>query len=152
MNRAAITLTLIAWAGMLAFGQNTKIVFDENFVDDNANFDGQYLVYADMDAPTMTADHKGRISGKLVTYYESGKVESVGSIFKDEKHGPWTAWNEEGMRINEGEYMYGAKDGLWRVWDDNGTLRYEMHYRNGKRVHTWKIYDESGALIEQKTY
>lgn len=137
---------------LLATAQNTKIVFDANYVETGSTFDGEYLVLADGNAPTYTLNDEGLMTGKLVTYHNNGLVETVGGMYKGEKNGTWTSWNEAGNKINEGEFMYGAKDGLWRVWDDNGTLRYEMHYRNGKRVHTWKVYNEAGALVEEKSY
>lgn len=149
-----IFLICVALMGVAAYSsaQNTKIVFDADYVETDRSFDGQYLVYADTDAKPYRVDSKGRLSGKLITYHDNGQIETVGEMYKDVKNGLWTAWDENGNRVNEGNFMYGAKDGIWRVWDENGALRYEMHYRNGKRVHTWKIYDENGNLTEEKSY
>ena len=143
---------MIFGVSMLATAQNTKIVFDPNYVDTDRSFDGEYLVFSDTEAAPYRVDKNGLVTGNLITYHNNGQVETVGGMYKGEKNGLWTAWDEAGNKINEGQFMYGSKDGLWRVWDEQGTLRYEMHYRKGKRVHTWKVFNEDGVLIEEKSY
>lgn len=152
MKRLILICVVIFGAAAYSSAQNTKIVFDENYVETDRSFDGEYLVYADADSEPYRVDSEGRVSGKLITYHDNGAVETVGEMYKDMKNGLWTVWDENGNRVNEGNFIYGKKDGMWRVWDENGTLRYEMHYRKGKRVHTWKVFDENGALIEEMTY
>jgi antitoxin component YwqK of YwqJK toxin-antitoxin module len=152
MKTLFLSFLLIFGVSVLSTAQNTKIVFDANYVDTDAGFAGEYLVFADANSKPYTVDKNGDVSGKMITYHTNGQIETVGGMYKGEKNGLWTAWDESGNRVNEGEFMYGAKDGMWRVWDANGNLRYEMHYRKGKRVHTWKVFNEEGNLIEEKSY
>jgi antitoxin component YwqK of YwqJK toxin-antitoxin module len=101
---------------------------------------------------SYSIDEEGRVSGKVLSFYNDGDLQETGSYLMGEKHGKWLKYSESGILVNEGNYNQGQKDGTWKVWDENGTLRLEFFYENGQRVGTWKMYNEKGEEINTQVY
>jgi len=101
---------------------------------------------------SYSIDDEGRVSGKVLSFYNDGDLEETGTYLMGEKHGKWMKYSDSGILLNEGNYNMGKKDGVWKVWDENGTLRLEFHYNDGQRIGTWKMYNEQGEEINTQVY
>jgi uncharacterized protein len=77
-------------------------------------------------------------SGTAVFYYNTGKVNSKGSISSGAIHkGKWIGYYESGVKNYEGAYTNeGQKDGLWIWYNEKGVKTTEQTYNNGNLVNT----------------
>ena len=106
-------------------------------------------------------------SAKMATYTRSGK---------DEKHGEWTAWYENGQVLMKGEYQYnqpsgefswwhtngqksllatfaaGTKEGVWTWWHENGQKSIHGSYFDGNPAGRWTWWKETGKVDKQIDY
>lgn len=151
MKTFALT-TAILFATLTAFGQKDILLFGEDRQLADQSYGGKYTGHLFNDEEMIRIDESGLITGKHLTFYEGGAVESSGMYLRGEKHGAWSRYAEDGTILSQGYFTDGKKDGNWKVWDENGTLRAEMNYKNGARVKTWKIYNAEGELTEEKNY
>jgi antitoxin component YwqK of YwqJK toxin-antitoxin module len=132
--------------------QDVVLLMASHYTDTDQSFGGKYLGFHNSTVAPYVVDSQGRISGRHLTFYENGNIETLGNYRLGIKHGLWVSYNSDGKVLSQAYYTDGRKDGAWKVWDANGTLRCEMFYKNGKRVKTWKFYDETGALTASETY
>src|SRR5690554_6051401 len=93
-----------------------------------------------------TVENDGSYTGNIVSYYENGQIEEIGTMAANIKEGHWNRFDEAGNKIAIAQYRQGQKHGTWKVWSPEGVLRVVMEYDKGKRVGTWKFYDDLGNL------
>lgn len=93
-----------------------------------------------------TVDQLGNGLIKITKYHDNGMVAETGICLNGEKHGVWTAFDENGNKSMEASWNNGTKEGNWTVWHNNGTLHYLMVYENGKRLLSTE-WDPNGTLI-----
>ena len=153
MRRLIYVFVLMLFS-TLAISQNVKIVFNDTYVEEDPDFDGQYLAMNDsrIGGPDLREDSKGRVTGRWVDFHENGQLKEYGKYIKGEKNGTWFYFNEDGVKISEATYFMGEKDGRWLVWDKYGNLRYEMFYDMGERTGEWKEWDYTGRIVSIKSY
>lgn len=132
--------------------QDVAILFGDHYHQTDQTFGGNYTAYQNANDVPYIVDDNGLITGKHLTFYDNGSLETKGTYLKGIKNGLWMSWDENGLTRTQAYYTNGMKDGNWKVWDENGTLRYTMHYKNGNRVKTWQVFDDKGAMIEEKQY
>ena len=80
-------------------------------------------------------------------FYESGKLRyryvrylaSDGSRWI--RHGPFTAFHENGQLASEGNYVDGLENGVWRDFREDGRLAAEGHYKLGQDMGEWQYWD-----------
>lgn len=94
------------------------------------------------DDVTISADGKSR---KVCKYHPNGNgyvecEEKQGADDKWVRHGPITAWHENGVIQQDGEYTDGKISGHWRYWDDMGQLEREGGYDQGLFEGDWKAF------------
>jgi len=152
MKKLIIVLVCIAGAFNFTYAQTPEDIESTDRGDlvalsDVENAQGYYALNS-----SYSIDEAGRVSGKVLSFYNDGDLQETGSYLSGEKHGKWMKYSENGVLLNEGKYNKGLKDGSWKVWDENGTLRLEFHYENGQRVGTWKMYNEQGKEINEQVY
>lgn len=134
------------------------VVNGQNVVNKSAIFDGELVSISEVKSGLYAfssgyeVDAKGNVSGKVLSFYDNGNLQEVGSLIAGKKNGTWFSYDSQGNKINQAEYQNGQKDGEWKVWDANGTLRMEFNYADGKRVGNWKMYDENGQLVKETDY
>lgn len=75
--------------------------------------------------------------GKFVSYYENGKIRSVGAYYPEVQYVRDHANNSETKEF--------AKDGEWKDYDDMGFLKLTSIYDRGKLI---KKMDANGRTIE----
>ncbi len=71
-------------------------------------------------------------------------VEIVGLVGEDQRHGRFTAWNQGGLKVLEGNYVDDRPEGRFTWWHENGTKAIEGHYAEGKQHGTWTWWYSNG--------
>ena len=71
-------------------------------------------------------------------------VEIVGLVGENQRHGRFTAWNQDGLKVLEGNYVDDRPEGRFTWWHDNGTKAIEGHYAEGKQHGTWTWWYSNG--------
>jgi hypothetical protein len=85
-------------------------------------------------------------TGKAVSHYPSGKIESVCN-FKDGKlHGMTTDFHETGKVKEQAEFNNGIPSGIFRQWDENGKLIRYGNWQTGE----WVTWDEKGNMVDHE--
>lgn len=57
---------------------------------------------------------------EMVTYYDNGQINVIGTFDKQGKlNGHWTKYNEAGDVVVQGTFTDGMKTGKWLFWDKN---------------------------------
>ena len=87
---------------------------------------------------------KYEIEGNLVKatyYYDNGQVKQTG-FYKDGKvTGKWISYTETGAKLSLGEYTKGEKTGKWFFWDKNSLN--EVDYSNSRVADVKKWSNET---------
>jgi hypothetical protein len=82
--------------------------------------------------------------GPLVSFYNSGKVEAVGTMSEGYRTGKWVAFDEQGNKVSEVEFLKGEYHGR-RVEFSAGRVKLEENWVNGKREGAQTTFNEQGA-------
>lgn len=111
-------------------------------------------------------------------YFENGILKKKTSYKYGAINGPYELYNEEGIKIKEGNRKNTYKEGIWKVYEgkkgrlfseitykndkENGLgkfyntdakrLEREGKYLNGKKDGIWKHYDMAGELAKEIEY
>lgn len=64
----------------------------------------------------------------------------------------YTAWNDPGTKIEEGQYKNAIKEGLWVTWHPNGKKAEEQTFSEGKRNGTRSLWFDNGQMNFQVRY
>ncbi|MCO4294497.1 hypothetical protein NF867_16665 [Solitalea sp. MAHUQ-68] len=89
--------------------------------------------------------------------YKNNKLKSYTSIPKNytvtnSDKGPFIIYNENGIRIREGNVKDGGQDGLWHFYDVNGILLTDINFSKGKKEGNYKYYHPNGKVKIEGTY
>jgi antitoxin component YwqK of YwqJK toxin-antitoxin module len=83
-----------------------------------------------------------RDSGTRETHWPSGAVHERWTVKQgtEVKHGPYTAWNEAGRLLAEGQFSDGAESGRWTLWygTEPNVKRREGTYVGGLPDGLWQ--------------
>ena len=63
---------------------------------------------------------------------------------QDEKHGPFTAWHQNGQLARQGEFRYDLPVGTFIYWFSNGQKQMEGTYVDGRQDGTWTWWHMNG--------
>ena len=95
-----------------------------------------------------------RVDGgtRLVEHYPSGHLLLEGTQVIGEhgywaRHGPWTAYYENGQVWERGAYAEDLQDGQWDWWYENGQRMSSGAFRAGKRVGAWSWWYPDGQRM-----
>lgn len=92
-------------------------------------------------------------SGHLITYFESGKIESFTKYRNGRKDGIERYWYPNAAPATERAYKNGIKTGKHRGWYSNGKLNYEYQFNDkGFYQGVQKEWYASGKLAKRFNY
>ncbi|MBA4019991.1 MAG: hypothetical protein C0483_22730 [Pirellula sp.] len=74
----------------------------------------------------------------------TSNVEIVGLVGEDQRHGRFTAWNLDGLKVLEGTYVDDRPEGRFTWWHENGTKAIEGQYVDGKQNGVWTWWYSNG--------
>jgi len=93
--------------------------------------------------------------GKYYTYYDNGRVRSIGHYNKGKKSDNWTQFHNNGNQINYGKYLNDEPVDKWFYYDSLKLLREERLYVNSNsyKVNGFDSLDRlsfTGEMINNK--
>ncbi len=105
------------------------------------------------DAVEFSKDYvDGLLHGAEKTYYQSGKLKSIGYFTKGILDGVVTGYYKDGSVQVVGHFSNGIKDGGVLYYYPNGSKQVEMFYDNGKLQGTVKTWYENGNVMKSIPY
>jgi len=140
----------------------------------NGDIVGQTVVWNPKGLATFRETfEEGRKLAADVEYYESGRKKSKGTyllaqrvaqaandwwnaklakevvVGKDEKHGPWRSWYENGQKKMEGHYRHDTEVGTFRWWHRNGQQSIVGEFLDGRESGKWTWWHPNGQKLSQ---
>jgi hypothetical protein len=88
----------------------------------------------------------------LETYSVHGTPISEGAYTDGKPTGPWTYYDDAGVKMREQELLDGDPHGKCTVYDQRGRVVQEMYYRNGRLHGTMTFYDRNGRPTKTTEY
>jgi antitoxin component YwqK of YwqJK toxin-antitoxin module len=105
------------------------------------------------DAVEFNKDYvDGLLHGAEKTYYQSGKLKSIGHFTKGILDGVVTGYYKDGSVQVVGHFSNGIKDGSVLYYYPNGSKQVEMFYDNGKLQGAVKTWYENGNVMKSIPY
>ena len=90
----------------------------------------------------------GRRHGPWMVWPSYGTTRKVATYDRDELHGRWAQWHQEGDRIESiDHFVRGVRHGPSRRWHKNGQLAQEGEFRDGYPMGRFRAWDPTGKLI-----
>lgn len=114
-------------------------------------YDDEYQVRKLKSVYYVLEDDPTMMHGKMVSYYENGKVVSEGYYHMNQPIGKWIYYFEDGRVKMVGD-LKTATDGYWKYFFENGKLKQEGEITNNKQEGIWKFYFEEGAIKNEGSY
>ena len=146
-----VYLTLLILSGLNAYAQNTKLVFDQYYVD-KSNFDGDYISNYDLNKASTDYNAK-EASETYVIFHENGQIAELGTIKNSMAEGVWKKWDEKGKLIERIKYKDGKKSGRLIIRNKEGKLISKGHYdRNGNKTGIWRSRNQETNQISKKDF
>ena len=84
---------------------------------------------------------------EYTNYYESGKLESKGTLLDGKKIGVWNFYHENGNIAEEHSYINGDSYLGLKIFNESGTIVSSGIIINGKQEGEWRYFDEKGILL-----
>ena len=154
MKLALLLLTLILTTAQANLGtyKNGKFIFPGTNIPYTGNLDVLNNDWG-KDAVEINRDYvDGIIQGTEKSYYQSGKLKSVGFFSKGRLEGFVTAYYEDGSVEAKVLYKNGLKEGRALFYYPNGNKQVEQFYVNNELDGLNTTWFESGNLMEVVTY
>ena len=95
---------------------------------------------------------KDQPHGSWTTFYDNGRPRWRGSKKDGQSYGKYYMWYENGRKKTVGLLKEGKKSGRETSWFANGTKWQERFYENGSATGLWKTWDEQGCLVSSHDY
>lgn len=80
------------------------------------------------------------------TYFDNGKLKSVGEYVNGEKNGTWKVYYESGQLRSIMNFENGERNGEFKSYHENGELSIIGLQEKGMNIGKWKYYDEDGDI------
>lgn len=92
---------------------------------------------------------KGKIlrDSSYVSYYQNGKIKSIGQFRDNKPSGNWKYYYEQGVLKASGAFVVGLNQGEWTYFYENGNISTKGWYERGIKEGEWKYYYESTPLL-----
>lgn len=122
LGAAVLVLSLAACSTIPLFGSGELVCPSGS--DKAGNPGGEEYCERANDAGEVVKD------GPYVKWYQDAKQRQIQGLYRDGlREGSWTAWHENGNRMEQAEYRGGRKNGPFIVWSEGGAKRFEGTYR-----------------------
>ena len=154
MKHTLLLLTLILTTAQANLGtfKDGKFIYPDTNKPYTGNLD---VINEDWgkDAVEFNKDYvDGVLHGTEKTYYQSGKLKSIGHFTKGILDGVVTGYYKDGSVQVVGHFSNGIKDGSVLYYYPNGSKQVEMFYDNGKLQGTVKTWYENGNVMKSIPY
>ena len=154
MKHTLLLLTLILTTAQANLGtfKDGKFIYPDTNKPYTGNLD---VINNDwgVDAVEFNKDYvDGVLHGTEKSYYQSGKLKSIGHFTKGILDGVVTGYYKDGSVQVVGHFSNGIKDGGVLYYYPNGSKQVEMFYDNGKLQGTVKTWYENGNVMKSIPY
>ena len=72
----------------------------------------------------------GDLHGKEMTWFDSGRIESVVNYNKGKSDGSFLRYYESGVTHSEGQFTNDDLSGRWKYYNENGVIYLEVDYKD----------------------
>jgi antitoxin component YwqK of YwqJK toxin-antitoxin module len=127
-----------------------------SFYDRNQNCYKGRLSFAASNRESMILPLKDYHNSNSVLFYEpdrkGGKDVRMIKVFRHvnfrdgKRHGKYTRFFGNGIKMEQGLYKKGEKVGLWTAWYENGQKEEKKNYKDGELI-SEKLWDEDGSVL-----
>jgi len=146
-----VYLILLILSGLDSYCQNTKLVFDQYYVD-KSNFDGDYI--SNYDLNNEKSDYNtDEATETYVLFHENGQIAELGLIRNSMAEGVWKKWDKKGNLLERIKYKNGKKTGRLIIRDKEGKLISKGRYdSNGNKTGTWQWRNSETNQISKRDF
>ncbi|MEX0938744.1 MAG: toxin-antitoxin system YwqK family antitoxin [Pirellulales bacterium] len=103
--------------------------------------------------PAQYTKHgKDERHGRWVSWHENGAKEMEGEFKSDLQVGKFTWWHANGQKMSEGYYEEGKMVGRWIWWHPNGQKRNEGEYVDGAPSGRWTWWETDGRVAQRADF
>ena len=138
------------WRGEFEFAVIVNIGMVNGFADDYLETQEEPNDYSVFRARLTYSD--GKRHGKMVGYYENGRIEVEGNYRDGQEEGKWVEYYKNGQILVEGHYVDGLEEGKWVEYYNSGEKKREGNYKNGERDGKWVEYYSNGKIKKEENY
>ncbi len=100
----------------------------------------------------LSTFHRGKLNGPSTMFYVSGAIRRKMFFKKNERHGLWTDFFENGSIFSETQHENGKMNGSFRIYYDNGQIDVEGQYVDDRREGVWSNYYSTGEKWYEESY
>lgn len=101
---------------------------------------------------TFTINGKDERHGTYTAWHENGQKHFEGKFKNDLRVGEFTYWYSNGQKQLQGAYTVGKPNGPWVWWHKNGQKATQGQYKNGEPRGPWAYWKENGRLHQKADY
>ena len=94
----------------------------------------------------------GKLHGKCIYYFKSGKVQRTGYYKEGKEDSLWLFYYETGQLKAQENFFLGKKNGTAKYWYPNGNYFLTCRYVENLADSTWTSYYEDGVLKSVEQY
>lgn len=98
----------------------------------------------------FAARGEARQHGVWTAWHQNGQKMEEGTFDFGRRVGKFYSWHANGQKASEGDYHEGKQHGAWTWWHANGQKQTSGNYTHGRRSGDWAWWNEEGR-IEEKT-
>ncbi|HTG66736.1 MAG TPA: hypothetical protein VL859_10210 [Flavobacterium sp.] len=117
----------------------------------NKLFEGEWKYYHQASATIMTIENykNGKLEGKRLVYFPSGKIAEEINYKNNLKNGVYKKYSEKGIVLEESNYKNNQYDGAAVFRDVDNNIVSKGNFINGKKSGNWQFF-ENGKLIQEE--
>jgi len=97
---------------------------------------------------TYTTQGKDERHGVWRTFFENGQTQQEGEYRNDLQVGKSVWWYSNGQKASEGGFVDGKQDGAWVWWHPNGQKKTEGEYNHGAPSSRWTWWADTGKVSQ----
>jgi antitoxin component YwqK of YwqJK toxin-antitoxin module len=112
---------------------------------------GEWVYYHEKSKSVMTRENyaKGKLEGKVTTYYTNGKITEETNYKNGIKEGENNYYSPEGVLLKKLLYREDKLQGPALHYDAYGNLVIEGFYKDDKKHGLWKYYKDGKVVLEE---
>jgi antitoxin component YwqK of YwqJK toxin-antitoxin module len=92
------------------------------------------------------------LDGKLVRYFETGRMKEMMFYHKNRPDSLYKLWNPQGQLLMECFYKDSLLDGNYRDYYTSGQVKSSGEYHAGEPIGLWLFYDQNGYIIRKESH
>lgn len=119
----------------------------------NGKLEGKWVSYFDSGKVERESTYvNGVLDGEVREYYPDGKPKEQGVVKNGLRVGTWTMFHEGGTKWKETAYSDNSNTQRWTVWSESGIKTNEGVFVNGLKHGPFAEYYPNGQKVWQGTY